>query len=101
MGEEKNQGESVFVYIGRRIVYVIPIVISVALVCFMLVHITPGDPGYGTALWGFHYYTWAVIGFGAANVLIAAVLLCDSQFKTDDTPRPVAFTNASLATQWR
>ena len=31
-------------YIARRIVYVIPIVISVALVCFMLVHITPGDP---------------------------------------------------------
>jgi len=34
----------VFVYIARRIVYVIPIVISVALVCFLLVHITPGDP---------------------------------------------------------
>jgi peptide/nickel transport system permease protein len=34
----------VLVYIIRRIVYVIPIVISVALVCFMLVHITPGDP---------------------------------------------------------
>ena len=33
-----------FVYIARRIVYVIPIVISVALVCFLLVHITPGDP---------------------------------------------------------
>jgi peptide/nickel transport system permease protein len=33
-----------FVYIARRIVYVIPIVVSVALVCFMLVHITPGDP---------------------------------------------------------
>ena len=32
------------VYVARRIVYVIPIVISVALVCFMLVHITPGDP---------------------------------------------------------
>jgi disulfide bond formation protein DsbB len=56
----------------------------------VLLHITPGDPGYGTALWGFHYYTWAVIGFGAAIVLIAAVLLCDSQFKTDDTPRPPA-----------
>ena len=25
-------------------VYAIPIVIGVALVCFMLVHITPGDP---------------------------------------------------------
>src|SRR5215472_15005086 len=33
-----------FVYVARRIVYVIPIVLSVALVCFMLVHITPGDP---------------------------------------------------------
>ena len=32
------------VYVTRRIVYVIPIVISVALVCFLLVHITPGDP---------------------------------------------------------
>ena len=32
------------IYIIRRIVYVIPIVISVALVCFLLVHITPGDP---------------------------------------------------------
>lgn len=31
-------------YIARRIVYVIPIVISVALVCFLLVHIAPGDP---------------------------------------------------------
>ncbi|MGM4916357.1 ABC transporter permease subunit [Tardiphaga sp. 813_E8_N1_3] len=33
-----------FVYIARRVVYVIPIVASVALVCFLLVHITPGDP---------------------------------------------------------
>jgi len=34
----------VLIYVARRIVYVIPIVISVALVCFLLVHITPGDP---------------------------------------------------------
>jgi peptide/nickel transport system permease protein len=34
----------VLAYIARRIVYVIPIVLSVALVCFLLVHITPGDP---------------------------------------------------------
>ena len=33
-----------FLYVARRIVYVIPIILSVALVCFMLVHITPGDP---------------------------------------------------------
>jgi peptide/nickel transport system permease protein len=34
----------VLIYIVRRIVYVIPILVSVALLCFMLVHITPGDP---------------------------------------------------------
>src|SRR5580693_363606 len=39
-----NQGLAVLLYTARRIVYVIPIVISVALVCFLLVHITPGDP---------------------------------------------------------
>jgi len=31
-------------YITRRVVYAIPIVVSVALVCFLLVHIAPGDP---------------------------------------------------------
>ena len=31
-------------YAAQRIAYVIPIIISVALVCFLLVHITPGDP---------------------------------------------------------
>jgi peptide/nickel transport system permease protein len=34
----------VLAYVARRIVYAIPIVLSVALVCFLLVHITPGDP---------------------------------------------------------
>jgi disulfide bond formation protein DsbB len=56
----------------------------------VLLHIMPGDPGYGSALWGFHYYTWALIGFGIAIVLIAAVLLWDSQFKGNETASPPA-----------
>jgi peptide/nickel transport system permease protein len=32
------------VYLGKRLVYTIPIVIGVSVVCFMLVHIAPGDP---------------------------------------------------------
>jgi peptide/nickel transport system permease protein len=39
-----EESKFVLLYVFRRIVYVIPIVISVALVCFLLVHITPGDP---------------------------------------------------------
>ena len=38
----------------------------------VLLHIMPGDAGYGSALLGYHYYTWALIGFIAAIVLIAA-----------------------------
>ncbi len=31
-------------YILRRLAYAVPIVLSVALLCFLLVHMTPGDP---------------------------------------------------------
>lgn len=32
------------VYLGKRLVYTIPIIIGVSVVCFALVHIAPGDP---------------------------------------------------------
>ncbi len=31
-------------YIAKRLVLIVPVVLSVALVCFLLVHIAPGDP---------------------------------------------------------
>ena len=31
----------------------------------ILLHILPGDPGYGSALFGHHYYTWSLIGFAS------------------------------------
>jgi disulfide bond formation protein DsbB len=65
----------------------------------VLLHIMPGDLGYGSALLGFHYYTWALIGFSVAIVLIAAVLLFDSQFKADNKTPPAkagAFAQAAV-----
>ena len=65
----------------------------------VLLHIMPGDAGYGTALLGYHYYTWALIGFTAAIVLLAAILLFDRQFEPD-TPAeqavPGAFATAAV-----
>jgi disulfide bond formation protein DsbB len=54
----------------------------------VLLHIMPGDTGYGSALLGYHYYTWALIGFIAAIVLLAAVLLFDRQFEDDGAALP-------------
>ena len=54
----------------------------------ILLHIMPGDPGYGSALLGYHYYTWAFIGFAIAIVLIAAMLLFDGQFKETGEAAP-------------
>jgi disulfide bond formation protein DsbB len=54
----------------------------------ILLHIMPGDPGYGSALVGYHYYSWAFIGFAVAIIALAAVLLLDEQFRDDGKPQP-------------
>jgi phosphoglycerol transferase MdoB-like AlkP superfamily enzyme len=55
----------------------------------ILLHILPGDPGYGSATFGYHYYTWAFILFVAALVLLALMLVLDSQFdRAEAEPRP-------------
>src|SRR5215472_15079530 len=56
----------------------------------ILLHILPGDAGYGSALLGYHYYSWAFIGFAVAIVLIALMLLFDGQFTGADSGEPAA-----------
>jgi disulfide bond formation protein DsbB len=55
----------------------------------ILLHIMPGDPGYGSALLGYHYYTWAFIGFAVAIGALAVMLLFDGQFGEADKPQPI------------
>jgi disulfide bond formation protein DsbB len=62
----------------------------------VLLHIMPGDPGYGSAILGYHYYTWALIGFGVAIVLIAVVLLFDRQFDAGDPAPAGPFARTSV-----
>ncbi|AWM85344.1 disulfide bond formation protein B [Microvirga sp. 17 mud 1-3] len=63
----------------------------------ILLHIMPGDPGYGSALLGLHYYSWAFVCFAAALLLTAAMLLSDRQFKeTIETPRLGAFGTTAV-----
>src|SRR5215472_8618501 len=63
----------------------------------ILLHIMPGDPGYGSALLGYHYYTWAFIGFAVAIIALAVALLLDEQFRDDGKPQPrSAFARAAV-----
>ncbi len=52
----------------------------------ILLHIsTPGDPGYGPEVAGFHLYTWALITFVIAIVGCAVLLLWDKPFRAADS----------------
>ncbi|MES2599194.1 MAG: disulfide bond formation protein B [Pseudomonadota bacterium] len=56
----------------------------------VLLHIMPGDAGYGSALLGYHYYTWALLGFIAAIALLSVILLFDKQFDSTRTAPPAS-----------
>jgi hypothetical protein len=47
----------------------------------VLLHIAPGDPGYGSELMGYHFYTWAFLCFVAAIVASAVMMCFDGQFE--------------------
>jgi disulfide bond formation protein DsbB len=50
----------------------------------ILLHIEPGDPGYGPAILGLHLYTWALVTFVIAIVGCAVMLLWDEPFHVND-----------------
>jgi disulfide bond formation protein DsbB len=54
----------------------------------VMLHILPGDKGYGSPIMGLHYYTWAALFFVLAIALIALVMLFDRQFADDPSPPP-------------
>nr|WP_010132072.1 disulfide bond formation protein B [Microbulbifer agarilyticus] len=55
----------------------------------VLLHIAPGDAGYGMPFLGLHFYTWALIAFFLLALYLGGLLLLDGMKQTDaaDTPR--------------
>jgi disulfide bond formation protein DsbB len=53
----------------------------------VLLHIAPGDAGYGDSLLGLHFYTWALLLFFVIVAGCALLLLFDRQFAAADAPR--------------
>lgn len=46
----------------------------------ILLHIEPGDPGYGTPILGLHLYTWALISFVVVLVFAGVLLTFGTEF---------------------
>ena len=61
----------------------------------VMLHILPGDKGYGSPIMGLHFYTWAALFFLLAVALIGIVMLFDRQF-TDAPSTPPAFARIAV-----
>ena len=62
----------------------------------VLLHIAPGDPGYGAPVMGMHLYTWALVVFIVVIVVSGATVLFDPRI---ELPRPTRlrwFTRSTL-----
>jgi len=62
----------------------------------VLLHVMPGDQGFGSALWGYHFYTWAFIAFAAAILAAGVMLMFNGQFAGEDTPAPSRFETGAV-----
>lgn len=53
----------------------------------ILLHIAPGDTGYGSALFGLHFYTWGFISFVVMMVFCAVMLCIDRNHLSTERPQ--------------
>ena len=51
----------------------------------ILLHILPGDPGYGPAFLGWHLYTWALVTFALGAAGCALLLMWQTPLEAGDT----------------
>jgi hypothetical protein len=62
----------------------------------ILLHILPGDPGFGSPVFGLHLYTWCFIAF-SGQIAASAVLLITTSWLEDGKARgPMTMVTASV-----
>lgn len=64
----------------------------------VLLHIAPGDPGFGSPFLGMHFYTWALVGYFALIVFSAFMLALDR--RAIDNAKPLVVGTAALVAMW-
>ena len=56
----------------------------------VLLHIMPGDPGYGSPVMGWHLYTWAVVVFLVVIVVSGFTMIFSESLVPRDRGRSIA-----------
>jgi len=65
----------------------------------ILLHILPGDPGYGSTFLGLHFYSWAFVAFGA-SILYAGLLLFLETGNTRQEHAPRSIDKLAAVSLW-
>ena len=60
----------------------------------ILLHISPGDPGYGSTVFGLHMYTWVFLLACAVIIYCALILSIASQYQLERDPDTVVIPKA-------
>ena len=62
----------------------------------VLLHILPGDPGYGSAVFGIHLYTWGVVVFLVVLVMSGLTMLLARQLHIEKSPHQKSIATSIL-----
>ncbi|MGE4339094.1 MAG: disulfide bond formation protein B [Pigmentiphaga sp.] len=65
----------------------------------VLLHIAPGDTGYGSPFLGLHFYTWAFVAF-AGLVLLCALMLALERRRDEAAVTAPLLGTAALVAMW-
>ena len=61
-----------------------------------LLHIAPGDKGYGTPVFGWHLYTWSVVIFLVIIIISGITMLVGDKLVADDNRKMRWFSHATI-----
>jgi hypothetical protein len=63
----------------------------------VLLHILPGDPGYGSTVFGMHLYSWGVVVFLAVLVVSGLTMIMARQLHIEKCPHPDSIATRILS----
>jgi disulfide bond formation protein DsbB len=62
----------------------------------ILLHILPGDPGFGSPVFGLHLYTWCFIAFSAQIAASAVLLIAATRIEDEKVRGPMTMVTATV-----